>query len=161
MYSKYLSDVTVANIIQGGLKGVHGLEHWSRVADMGVQLADSEGVSSVVPLLFGLYHDCMRVSDFNDKDHGGRAAKKVLEDYTSGELSVTNEEFLALVYACMYHTNGLLEVDNEDLRQYEVEIKCCWDADRLDLGRVGIEVDPKKLCTESAKAVLKSRKSRK
>ena len=30
-------------------------------------------------------------------------------------------------------------------------IQTCWDADRLDLGRVGITPDPSWLCTEAAK----------
>jgi uncharacterized protein len=27
----------------------------------------------------------------------------------------------------------------------------CWDADRLDLGRVGIRPDPARLCNEAAR----------
>ena len=30
-------------------------------------------------------------------------------------------------------------------------IETCWDADRLDLGRVGITPHPSHLCTEAAK----------
>jgi uncharacterized protein len=33
----------------------------------------------------------------------------------------------------------------------EPAILACWDADRLDLGRVGIEPDPARLCTVSAR----------
>ena len=33
----------------------------------------------------------------------------------------------------------------------DVTIQTCWDADRLDLSRVGIRPDPKKLCTKAAK----------
>jgi uncharacterized protein len=38
---------------------------------------------------------------------------------------------------------GRTEADNT--------IQTCWDADRLDLGRVGIVPDPSRLCTAAAK----------
>ncbi len=42
-----------------------------------------------------------------------------------------------------HHTDGLTEAN--------VTIQVCWDADRLDLGRVGIIPAPNKLCTPAAK----------
>jgi uncharacterized protein len=33
----------------------------------------------------------------------------------------------------------------------DVTVRTCWDADRLDLGRVGIRPDPHYLCTEAAR----------
>ena len=33
----------------------------------------------------------------------------------------------------------------------DLTVQVCWDADRLDLGRVGIEPIPEKLCTEPAR----------
>jgi uncharacterized protein len=32
-----------------------------------------------------------------------------------------------------------------------VTIQTCWDADRLDLGRVGVTPHPSRLCTEVAR----------
>jgi uncharacterized protein len=34
----------------------------------------------------------------------------------------------------------------------DVTVQTCWDADRLDLGRVGMMPEPKRLCTAAAKA---------
>lgn len=48
-----------------------------------------------------------------------------------------------LSYACMHHSNGLLEAD--------LTVQVCWDADRLDLGRVGNVPSPKRLCTPAAR----------
>ena len=45
--------------------------------------------------------------------------------------------------ACQGHTHERTHPD--------VTIQTCWDADRLDLGRVGITPHPSRLCTEVAK----------
>jgi uncharacterized protein len=45
--------------------------------------------------------------------------------------------------AIRYHADGLREGD--------VTVQTCWDADRLDLGRVGIRPNPSKLCTDAAR----------
>ena len=44
-----------------------------------------------------------------------------------------------------YHSDGYTDAD--------ITVQVCWDADRLDLGRVGIKPAPHRLCTASAKAV--------
>jgi uncharacterized protein len=33
----------------------------------------------------------------------------------------------------------------------DITIQTCWDADRLDLGRVGTTPDPARLCTAAAR----------
>jgi uncharacterized protein len=48
-----------------------------------------------------------------------------------------------LHYACSFHTGGLTDADPT--------VQACWDADRLDLGRVYITPDPRYLCTPVAK----------
>jgi hypothetical protein len=57
--------------------------------------------------------------------------------------TVTEVDFDCLREACVHHTEGLLDA--------EVTVQTCWDADRLDLPRVGIAVDPARLCTASAR----------
>jgi len=49
-----------------------------------------------------------------------------------------------LAYACEFHTSGL--------RDGDITVLTCWDADRLDLGRVGLKPIARKLCTEAAKS---------
>jgi uncharacterized protein len=51
-----------------------------------------------------------------------------------------------MMMACALHTDGHTTGDPTLL--------ACWDADRLDLGRVGIVPKPKLLCTDMARALL-------
>jgi uncharacterized protein len=50
-----------------------------------------------------------------------------------------------LYEACRLHTDGLLEGDPT--------LQACWDADRLDLGRVGIQPRLDLLCTDAARSL--------
>ena len=56
---------------------------------------------------------------------------------------MSDEDFELLRIACTFHTSGKTKGD--------VTVQTCWDADRLDLGRVGIRPHPKYLCTGAAK----------
>ncbi|MEI7686218.1 MAG: hypothetical protein WCL32_14435, partial [Planctomycetota bacterium] len=54
--------------------------------------------------------------------------------------------FELLFEACRLHTDGLTTE--------EPTLQACWDADRLDLGRVGITPKPNRLCSEEARKLL-------
>jgi uncharacterized protein len=54
--------------------------------------------------------------------------------------------FELLFEACRLHTDGHTEGDPT--------LQACWDADRLDLGRVGITPKPHRLCTEAARGLI-------
>ena len=56
-----------------------------------------------------------------------------------------------LTLACEGHSDGLLDAD--------ICVQSCWDSDRLDLGRVGIEPNPHYLCTEAAKLAVNLNKA--
>ena len=56
-----------------------------------------------------------------------------------------NEEMDLLTEALIYHSDGYTEAD--------ITVQVCWDADHLDLSRVGIKPAPHKLCTAPAKSV--------
>jgi len=58
-------------------------------------------------------------------------------------IHLSDAEFALLHTACADHTKGLLDAD--------ITIQTCWDADRLDLGRVGTTPDPARLCTAAAR----------
>jgi uncharacterized protein len=92
--------------------------------------------------LFAFLLDSKRRNNRRDPGHGARAAAfaKSLQGKT---INLDAGELDQLVYACTYHTNGLV--------QAHVTVQTCWDADRLDLGRVGIKPDTKYLCTDAAK----------
>ena len=124
------------------LDGLHGLNHWGRVWENGVRLAEETGINPGIPIYFALFHDSRRVSDGYDPEHGLRGAK--LARKLREHIDLSPAEFDQLYYACEFHADGLTEAD--------LEVQVCWDADRVDLGRVGIWPDRRLLCTSNAKS---------
>jgi uncharacterized protein len=124
------------------LDGIHGEAHWARVLENGLRLAEQTGADVKVVEMFAYLHDCKRQDDGWDKDHGRRAAE-YLQTLPSSLLTLTAEKLEWLRYACAYHSDGLTEAC--------ITIQTCWDADRLDLGRIGIKPDPRYLCTDAAR----------
>lgn len=127
---------------------VHGLSHWQRVERNGLFIADREGGDQELVSLFALFHDSRRINDFEDPEHGARGAALAAEFFNDGKLPISQEQFDVLTFACTHHTDTFHH-DN-------VSIQCCWDADRLDLTRVGVLPDPGLLNTETAQTVAKS-----
>lgn len=123
--------------------GIHGAAHWSRVRFHGVSLARGLGLDTRVPAMFGLVHDSQRRNDDHDPEHGPRAAEYADWLWRKGVIALDAESLALLKVACVGHSNG--HVDAHPL------VQVCWDADRLDLGRVGIRPDPRYLCTGLAK----------
>jgi len=123
--------------------GIHGARHWSRVRENGLRLATQTGARSDVVELFAFLHGSQRVADGADLGHGPRAAQFVSALRCQGVLRLDGEGFELLSLACTFHSNGLTAGD--------VTVLTCWDADRLDLGRVGTYPDPRYLCTDAAR----------
>lgn len=122
--------------------GIHGAGHWARVRYNGLLLARESGADTRVIELFAFLHDVRRFSDGADPDHGERAAELI--DEIAGRLfEVSRVQRSLLELACREHSDGHCRADPTVLT--------CWDADRLDLGRVGIRPDPGRLCTEGAR----------
>jgi uncharacterized protein len=123
--------------------GFHGLDHWVRVLANGRKLAVITGANLKVVELFAAFHDSRRLNEGYDPEHGARGAAFARE--MRGEwFDATDLEMSLLVQACEQHSNGQTEAD--------LTVQTCWDADRLDLGRVGITPEPRYLCTDAAKA---------
>lgn len=119
---------------------IHGELHWRTVGMNGLWLAAPlDGTDAVVIFLFSLLHDSMRVNDSIDPEHGPRAAAFAGELHAEGVLPATAAQLELLQYACFEHTNGLVSSDPT--------VGVCWDADRLDLPRVGIQPDPTRFST--------------
>ncbi len=122
--------------------GYHGIAHWARVLENGLRLAGETGANVEVVGLFAVLHDSRRVNEGSDPDHGPRAAEFALS--LRGRLiDLPDLEFGLLHRACSGHTHERTHPD--------VTVQTCWDADRLDLGRVGITPHPSRLCTEVAR----------
>ena len=123
--------------------GIHGAPHWSRVRHNGLILADNTGANRRVVEYFAFIHDLGRHNDHHDPEHGHRAAK-IAENIAGDLIEVDEQELDLLMEACLGHSDGHLVAD--------VTVMTCWDADRLDLGRVGIRPDPTRLCNETARS---------
>jgi uncharacterized protein len=122
--------------------GTHGVGHWARVLENGLRLAEVSGACVEVVRLFAVFHDSRRVNEGVDHGHGQRGAE--LAAKLRGDLfDLDDHEFQLLQEACAWHTDGLT-VGN-------ITVQSCWDADRLDLGRVGTLPDPRRLCTAAAR----------
>ena len=133
--------------LRGPAHSLHGPEHWLRVICHATSLAEqTTGADLHVCQLFSLLHDCERWNDGIDPDHGARAAAHItaLRDTILADLS--EEQCAKLCEACRYHASGLVSADPT--------IGVCWDADRLDLPRVGARVDPRFLSTVAAKRMV-------
>lgn len=125
--------------------GIHGVVHWARVLENGLSVARKTGADCEVVTLFALFHDSRRVSDGHDHGHGLRGGE--LARSLRGDLIHLDDRAFELLYeACRLHTDGLNDGDPTLL--------ACWDADRLDLGRVGITPHPGRLCTDAARGLL-------
>jgi uncharacterized protein len=122
---------------------IHGELHWRTVGANGLWLAEPlDGADTLVIFLFALLHDSMRENDSIDPGHGPRAAAFAVELHAEGLLGTTPAQLETLRYACFEHTNGLVSNDPT--------VGACWDADRLDLPRVGIQPDPARFSTRRA-----------
>lgn len=118
----------------------HGIEHWVRVERNGLWLARQlPGVDELVVRLFAALHDCQRLDDGYDRDHGPRAAQFI----STLALPLRPARLRLLVEAVHTHTFGPTGSD-------DLTIQVCHDADRLDLGRVSIRPDARFLNTEPA-----------
>ena len=122
---------------------IHGKYHWLRVLRNGREIASATGVNLRVVELFAVLHDSKRENDYDDPEHGPRAAEHArLLCGQWFDLSVP--ELDVLCRACELHADGLTA-------DADPTVLACWDADRLDLGRVGIKPHPDRLCTQYAK----------
>ncbi|MDB6124941.1 MAG: hypothetical protein JWQ71_3934 [Pedosphaera sp.] len=95
----------------------------------GLILASRTGANVQVVRLFALFHDSRRINDLVDEGHGQRGAEYAAQ--LRGMLyDLDDGSFALLEYACTWHTDQRFSKD--------ATIGTCWDADRLDLGRVGM-----------------------
>ena len=122
--------------------GIHGFSHLARVWANGLRLTPATGANERVVQLFALFHDSRRLSDGKDPDHGPRGAQ-LAEQWRGRYFDLADHEFDLLCTACRLHTRALTHAD--------ATVQTCFDADRLDLARVGKTPDPAFLSTDAAR----------
>ncbi len=124
-------------------KGIHGVRHWSRVRVNGLRLCRFLDADRTVVELFAVLHDCKRRDEGFDPMHGQRAADSI-DELLGERIALTDVQRRQLKFAIRYHSDSSAQTD-------DITVQVCWDADRLDLGRVGIRPDPDYLNTWKAR----------
>lgn len=120
---------------------LHGVEHWRRVAQNGALIAaETPGTDPTVLDAFAALHDSQRENEGADRHHGLRAAILLID---LQPLGLNREQRVKLVVALVGHNEGRVSPDPT--------IGAAWDADRLDLTRLGIKPDPFLLSTDKAR----------
>lgn len=113
---------------------LHGDAHWRAVASSGLDIADADaGVNRRLVVAFGLIHDFQRIDDGWDEEHGARAANAIGR-LKSLPAMLSRTEISKLKTACEDHEKGFVSEDPA--------IGACWDADRVNLWRIGVKPDP-------------------
>ncbi|MCZ7646360.1 MAG: hypothetical protein M5U26_13925 [Planctomycetota bacterium] len=131
---------------------IHGIHHWQCVAWTGRALArEVPDADASVVLLFAIFHDSMRWDDGYDPEHGRRAGA-FMRTFAGTYFDLEPPRLELLQEACDGHVDGRL-AENPT-------VGVCWDADRLNLWRVGIEPNPKYLSTAPARGKPQIRTAR-
>ncbi|MFN6016825.1 MAG: hypothetical protein ACK49N_04545 [Verrucomicrobiota bacterium] len=123
----------------------HGVSHWLAVLRLGMQLCRHHPADAEIVRLFALFHDSRRQDEQADPGHGPRGAQLAIDFRQAGHFHLDDLRMELLVTACRIHNGGPA--------QTEPTLAVCLDADRLDLPRFGITLDPERLSTTTAKAV--------
>jgi uncharacterized protein len=121
-----------------GIHSIHGPRHWKQVEKNGLLLAQETGADETIVTLFSIFHDCRRENEQRDDGHGIRGSE-LAKSMRGTYFDLPDDSFENLIKACRYHTDGKTASN--------ITIATCWDADRLDLPRVGIIPDSDKMGT--------------
>ena len=127
---------------------IHGIPHLRRVAVTAGRIAASIGEDIESAVVAGFLHDCARNDDGGGTCHAldsAVLAKKLLSMF------YPHLDVVRLCDAIARHADGETTKD--------LLVACVWDADRLDLSRLGIEVNSDLLSTSVARRIVLIRRS--
>jgi uncharacterized protein len=134
---------------QGNFYSIHGVDHWKRVERNGLHLANAACLAEneiVVVRLFAVFHDSQRRGDGWEPEHGPLAAAYARS--MRGTLFDLDDALMKkLAKACEDHDRGFVTPDPI--------VGCCWDADRLDLVRIGARLNPDLMSTSEGKRLAR------
>jgi len=94
--------------------------------------------------LFAFLHDSQRRDEWEDSKHGDRGAEYA-RSLQGRFYELSTKALSQLTHAIRHHSGGEISTD--------ATIQSCWDADRLDLGRVGIVPAAEFLSSEGASRI--------
>ena len=120
---------------------IHGITHGIRVERNGNAICQMLGIDGRIIRPFAYLHDFCRENDGHDPEHGLRAAKHIEKhyDFVKYHFGLSDTEMKLLMFACENHTDMIRS-------DFEI-VNACFDADRLDLPRVGTTPDPNYMAT--------------
>ena len=121
--------------------GIHGIPHWARVKRFGLTVGKAVGADLQVVEAFAFLHDLFRHNDGYDPEHGLRASL-MADELNQRFFHLEGTQVQILKEACRIHSEGT--------RPEDPTLAACLDGDRLDLYRVGMVPDARRLCTEVA-----------
>jgi uncharacterized protein len=130
-----------------GAHSLHGPGHWATVEAHVVRLAEPGGGDVEVCRWFAVFHDAARLSEGHDTGHGARGA--ALVRHFRPRLPLDGARVGVLAEACSGLERGHTSADPT--------IGACWDADRLDLVRVGMVPRPEFMGTAAGQAAARDR----
>ena len=135
--------------------GVHGFAHWRAIYRNGIKLFPE--IDKTLLFYFSVFHDFFRNNDFSDKAHGKRAlvALPLIKEnlkMKGKDKSKIQEQLDILAFTFEHHDDNPEEYNAiENPLKDNTTVRILIDADRLDLGRVGITPLSEYLLTEQGK----------
>lgn len=126
----------------------HGIEHWDRVWENAQTIGWNTEADMEVVEYFAYLHDSQRWDEGEDTEHGPRAAGFWKEHRDL--FNLTDAQFKILLKAVSGHTVAM----PGDKAGDDPTLAVCWDADRLDIGRVGKVVNADYLFTDFARDLI-------
>jgi len=131
------SDIDAAGLLQEAearftleTDNIHGPDHWRAVLANGMALASSLRSDCSLVAVFALLHDCCRENEWHDPRHGPRAAG-VARELNGRLFDFSETRLFRMTEAIHWYDAAKTSSD--------LDISCCWAADRIELRRVGIE----------------------
>ena len=122
----------------------HGIDHWERVHANGMRLCAYFNADPDVIRHFAYLHDSCRLNEGVDPGHGSRAAMYI--DELRDDIDLDDSQIKLLKRACSGHT-----LANPGAKAgLDLTLACCWNADRLDIDRVGLTLDTNQLFIKNA-----------
>ncbi len=103
--------------------GIHGWDHWVRVYENGMRLAQINGADREVVAMFAFTHDMARLNDGHDPEHGPRAAARIRTELQGTYINFSPEKLVLLLEAVEKHTRGTVLAD--------ITVQTCWDSGPL------------------------------
>lgn len=133
---------------------IHGRPHWDAVwVNAKAIVAKMEtGADLTMLAWFAYLHDCKRENDKADPRHGQRASDFAKAAWLRGELPMSVDDLDDLRYALAFHSSGFKLAPKRPLW-----VRVAWDADRLDLPRVGIIPERKRMATTVGASLILGR----